>query len=195
MAPKSTGGPSIHRWPPQKSVAPSNIGAQLRQDTTPPILYKYIKQIDFNNCLYTYWDIYGYVSFIERLSPERSQYDKHISPKRVRYFSIILRQLMRENVTFKINLVSHLAAADCAFGVAGNIDVSKHTCTIIYRRQDPDNMEVLEVTFPKNGSLFFKNTSPYSRTQYFLSNEPSQPFARSSLCAWQSSKLQLCETL
>ena len=27
---EATGGPSIHRWPPQKSVAPSNIGAQLR---------------------------------------------------------------------------------------------------------------------------------------------------------------------
>ena len=63
---------------------------------------------------------------------------------------------MRENVTFKMNLVSHLAAADCAFGVAGNIDVNKHTCTIIYHKQDPVNMDVLEVTFPKNGSLFFK---------------------------------------
>ena len=82
VAPQSTGGPSIHRWPPQKSVAPSNIGAQLR-DTTPPILYKYIKQIDFNNRLDTYWDIYGYVSFIERLSPERSQCERHISQKRL----------------------------------------------------------------------------------------------------------------
>ena len=109
---------------------------------------------------------------------------------------------MRENVTFKMNLVSHLAAAECAFGVAGNIDVSKHTCTIIYHQQDPDNMDVLEVTFPKNGSLFFKNTSPYSKTQYFLSNEqyflsnePSQAFGRTSLCAWKSSKLKHCETL
>ena len=115
--------------------------------------------------------------------------------KTARYFSLILRQLMRENATFKMNLVSHLTAADCAFGVAGNIDVSKHTCTIIYHQQDPDNMDVLEVTFPKNGSLFFKNTSPYSRTQYFLSNKPSKPSGRSSLCAWQSSKLQHCETL
>ena len=30
VTPQSTGGPSIHRWPPQKSVALSNIGAQLR---------------------------------------------------------------------------------------------------------------------------------------------------------------------
>ena len=157
---------------------------------------------------------------------------------------------MQENITFKMNLVSRLAAADCTSGVAGNIEISKHTCTIIYHQQDPDNMDVLEVIFPKNGSLFFKNTSPYSRkqyflsnepsqpgnieiskhtctiiyhqqdpdnvdvlevifpqngslffkntspysrTQYFLSNEPSQPFGRSSLCAWQSSKLQHCE--
>ena len=63
---------------------------------------------------------------------------------------------MLENITFNMNLVSRLAAADCTSGVAGNIDISKHTCTIIYHQQDPDNMDVLEVTFPKNGSLFFK---------------------------------------
>ena len=102
---------------------------------------------------------------------------------------------MLENITFKMKLVSRLAAADCASGIAGNIDISEHTYTIIYHQQDPDNMDVLEVIFQINGSLFFKNTSPYSRTQYFLSNEPSQLFGRSSLCAWQSSKLQHCEPL
>ena len=102
---------------------------------------------------------------------------------------------MQENITFEMNLVRRLAAADCASRVAGNIDISKHTCTIIYHQQDPDNMDVLEVIFPKNGSLFLKNTSPHSRTQFLHSNEPSQPFGRSSLCAWQSSKLQHCETL
>ena len=71
---------------------------------------------------------------------------------------------MLENITFKMNLVSRLAAADCASGVAGNTDISEHTCTIIYHQQDPDNMDVLEVIFPQNGSLFFNNTSPYSRT-------------------------------
>ena len=102
---------------------------------------------------------------------------------------------MLENIAFKMNLVSRLAAADCASGVAGNTDISEHTCTIIYHQQDPDNTDVLEVIVQKNGSLFFKNTSPYSRTPYFLSNEPSQPFGRSSLCVWQSSKFQHCETL
>ena len=77
---------------------------------------------------------------------------------------------MLENITFKMNLVSRLAAADCASGVAGNIDISKRTCTIIYHQQDLDNIDILEVIFPKNGSLFFKNTQPYSRTHYFLSN-------------------------
>ena len=77
---------------------------------------------------------------------------------------------MLENITFKMNLVSRLAAADYASRVAGNIDISEHTCTIIYHQQDPYNMDVLEVISPKNGSLFSKNTSPYSRTQYFLSN-------------------------
>ena len=71
---------------------------------------------------------------------------------------------MQENITFKMNIVSRLAAADCASGVAGNTDLSEHTCTIIYHQQDPDNMDVLEVILPKNGSLFFKNTSPRSKT-------------------------------
>ena len=115
--------------------------------------------------------------------------------KTARYLRLIFRQPMLENISFKMNLVSRLAAADSASGVAGNIDISKRTCTIIYHQQDLDNIDILEVIFPKNGSLFFKNTSPYSRTQYFLSNEPSQPFGRSSLCAWQSCKLQHCETL
>ena len=65
---------------------------------------------------------------------------------------------MLENISFTMNLVSRLAVADCASGVAGNIDISEHTCTIIYHQQDPDNMDVLEVIFPKSGSLFFINT-------------------------------------
>ena len=92
---------------------------------------------------------------------------------------------MQEIITFKINLVRNLAAADCASGVAVNIDISYHTCTIIYHQQDQDNMDVLKVTFPKNGSLFLKNSSPYYRRQYFHSIEPSQPFGRSSLLVWQ----------
>ena len=56
---------------------------------------------------------------------------------------------MLENITFKMNLVSRLAAADCASGVAGNTDISEHTCTIIYHQQDPDNTDVLEVIFSK----------------------------------------------
>ena len=63
---------------------------------------------------------------------------------------------MLENLTFKMNIVSRLALADCASGVAGNTDISRYTCRIIYHQQDPDNIDVLEVTFPKNGSLFFK---------------------------------------
>ena len=62
---------------------------------------------------------------------------------------------MLENITFKINLVSRLAAADCASGVAGNTDISEHTCTIIYHQQDPDNMDVLEVIFPKKTAHYF----------------------------------------
>ena len=90
--------------------------------------------------------------------------------KTARYLRLIFLQRMLENITFKMNLVSRLAVADCASGVAGNINISEHTCTILYHQQDHNKMDVLEVIFPKNGSLFFKNTSPYSRTQYFLSN-------------------------
>ena len=61
---------------------------------------------------------------------------------------------MKDNIIFKMNLVSHLAAADCASGVAGHIDISKHTFTIIYHQQDPDNKDVLEVTIPKTARYF-----------------------------------------
>ena len=63
---------------------------------------------------------------------------------------------MQENITFQMNLISHLAAADCASGIAGNIDISKHTCTIIYHQQDPDNMDVLEVSFLKKRLFIFQ---------------------------------------
>ena len=63
---------------------------------------------------------------------------------------------MQENITFKMNLVSRLAAADCASGVAGNIYISEHTCTMIYHHKDPDNMDVLEVIFPKKARYFSK---------------------------------------
>ena len=54
---------------------------------------------------------------------------------------------MLENITYEMNLVSRLAAADCPSGVAGNTDISEHTCTIIYHHQDPDNTNVFEVIF------------------------------------------------
>ena len=63
---------------------------------------------------------------------------------------------MLENITFKMNLVSRLVAADCASGVAGNTDISEHTCTIIYHQQDPDNTDVFEVIFSKTARYFSK---------------------------------------
>ena len=69
---------------------------------------------------------------------------------------LIFRQRMLEIITVKINLVSRLAAADCLYGVAGNTDISKYTCTIIYHQQDRDNMDVLEVIFPKTARYFSK---------------------------------------
>ena len=75
---------------------------------------------------------------------------------------------MLENITFKMNLVSRLAAADCASGVAWNIDISKRTCTIIYHQQNLDNIDILEVIFPKNGSLFALNISSANAWEYYL---------------------------
>ena len=63
---------------------------------------------------------------------------------------------MLENITFKMNLVSRLAAADCPSGVVGNTDISEHTCTIIYHQQDPDNMDELEVIFSKKRLVIFQ---------------------------------------
>ena len=63
---------------------------------------------------------------------------------------------MLQNITFKMNLVSRLAAADCASGVAENTDISKHTCTIIYHQQEPDNRDVLAVIFPKKRLVIFQ---------------------------------------
>ena len=63
---------------------------------------------------------------------------------------------MQENISFKMNLVSRLAAADCASGIAENIDISEHICTIIYHQQKPDNMDVLVVIFPKTARYFSK---------------------------------------
>ena len=134
-------------------------------------------------------------SYITNKNKIKWMYWKSSSQKTARYFSKLLHHIVEHNISFQMNLVSRFAAADCASGVAGNTDISEHTCTIIYHQKDPENMDVLEVIFPKTALSFFKHTSPYSRTQYFLSNEPSQPFGRSSLCALQSSKLQHCETL
>ena len=60
-----------------------------------------------------------------------------------RYFSPILRHRMKEDITFQMNLVSHLAAPDSTSGVGRNGNINEHTCTIIYHKQDSDNMDVL----------------------------------------------------
>ena len=50
--------------------------------------------------------------------------------KTASYLRLIFRQRMLENISFKMNLVSRLAAADCASGDAGNINISEHTCYV-----------------------------------------------------------------
>ena len=54
-----------------------------------------------------------------------------------------------------MNLVSHLAA-DRASDVAENINISKHTCTIIYHQQDQDDMDVWKSLSPKTARYFSK---------------------------------------
>ena len=73
-----------------------------------------------------------------------------------RYLRFIFRQLMVENIAVKMNLVSRLAAADCACGVAGNTDISEHTCTIIYQQQDLDNIDILKSSSQKTARYFSK---------------------------------------
>ena len=79
---------------------------------------------------------------------------RHIAQKQAGYLCLIFRQRMQPNVIITMNPVIHLAAADCASGVAKHIDISKHSCTIIYHQQDPDNMDVLEAIFPQTGHYF-----------------------------------------
>ena len=55
-----------------------------------------------------------------------------------------------------MNLVNCLAAADCASGVAGNIDICKRTCTIIYHQQDLDNIDILKSSSQKTARYFSK---------------------------------------
>ena len=66
---------------------------------------------------------------------------------------------MQENITFKMILVSHLAAADCASGVAGNIDISKHTCTIIYQNQNQNQNPLLTSLYTHNKYMAYVNSS------------------------------------
>ena len=63
---------------------------------------------------------------------------------------------MQENITFKMNLVSRLAAADCTSAVAGNIEISKHTCTIIYHQQDPITWMYWKSSSKKTARYFSK---------------------------------------
>ena len=74
---------------------------------------------------------------------------------------------MKEDITFQMNLVSYLAAADFASGVRGNINISTYTSMIIYHQQDPHNMDALWIKFLKNGSSIFKNTSPENSRHYW----------------------------
>ena len=76
--------------------------------------------------------------------------------KTARYLRLIFHQRMLENITLKMNLVSRLAAADCTSGIAGNIEISKHTCTIINHQQDPITWMYLKSSSKKTARYFSK---------------------------------------
>ena len=80
---------------------------------------------------------------------------------------------------------SHSAAADCAFGVLGNIDIRMYSWTTMLTQPPNDKTSIKDILW-KNGSLKVKNISSADRKQYCLSFDNPQPFSRGRLCIWRT---------
>ena len=82
----------------------------------------------------------------------------YISPKRLEIFCIILSLRKVNNISFHMNLVSHLAALVCQPGVHRNKDRRKQLTgrNLVISLYDI----LLDDIFLKNGSKFFHNTFP-----------------------------------
>ena len=80
---------------------------------------------------------------------------------------------------------SHSAAADCAYGLLGNIDSRMYSWTTIFTQPPNDKTSVNDI-LPKKGSLKVKHISSADRKQHCLSFDTPQPFSRGRLCIWRS---------
>ena len=111
----------------------------------------------------------------------------YIFHKTARIFFTILSLNIVDNIPFQMSLGSHLAALVWQTGVHTNVARNKE---VIWRNlvgswHDTTNFDVILF---KNGSQFSHNTYPAQSRQYFLSNEPGQPFSRAGLTNWRSYK-------
>ena len=88
---------------------------------------------------------------------------------------------------------SHSAAADCAYGVLGNIDIRMYSCTTMSTQPPYDKTSVKDILW-KNGSLKVTNISSADRKRYCLSFDAPQPFSRGRLCISRSWK-QRCQVV
>ena len=102
------------------------------------------------------------------------------------FFTIFSLNIV-DNIPFQMSLGSHLAALVWQTGVHTNVARNKE---VIWRNlvgswHDTTKFDVI---FFKIGSKFSHNTYPAQSRQYFLSNEPGQPFSRAGLTDWRSYK-------
>ena len=111
------------------------------------------------------------------------------------FFTILSLNIL-DNIPFQMSLGSHLAAPVWQAGVHTNVARNKdviwrnlvrswHDTNLVRSWHDTTKFDVV---FFKNGSKFSHNTYPAQSRQYFLSNEPEQPFSRAGLTDWRSYK-------
>ena len=110
----------------------------------------------------------------------------------------MFHQQIENEIAFHLVPRSHSAAADCAYGVLGNIDIRMYSWTTMFTQPPNDNTSVKDI-LPKNGSLKVKNISSADRKQYCLSFDTPRPFSRVRLCIWRSwnidFKMYSCTTM
>ena len=106
--------------------------------------------------------------------------------KTARNFTILSLNIV-DNIPFQMSLGSHLAALVWQTGVHTNVARNKDVIWRNLVRSWHDTTKFDVILF-KNGSTFSHNTYPAQSRQYFLSNEPEQPFSRAGLTDWRSYK-------
>ena len=82
--------------------------------------------------------------------------------KTARYKWNVFHQQIENNIAFHLIPRSHSAAADCAYGVLGNIDIRMYSCSTMSTQPPNDKASVKDILW-KNGSLKVKNISSADR--------------------------------